>query len=211
MTEQTKRRTLIAVAVVGGGVVLVFFLRGTSATAPAGASSAGRMGENFTPNPQNANIEEAILGARESALNTYDQSAVAEKSALEQYLLGLNQDVTARAIAFNTNQTQLRETGLTTATEQSIAETQAQAQEQAAAQQAAAQQSAQTGNWFSNIFSTLLGGAMGGLGFNWAGPAGQNPYLEPVSFGTGTVDYPDIYAPPAGSEYNPNVFVPQTG
>lgn len=164
MKPEEKRHALIAVAVVGGGVVLVLFLRGSAATAPAGGhTSAGRLGENFTPNPQNANIEEAILGARESALNTYDQSAVAEKSLLEQYLLGMNEDITQRAIAFNTNATQLKETGLTTTAEQSIAEEEAQAQEQAAAQQAQAYESAASSQSQGSFFGGL-GGLLGGLG-----------------------------------------------
>lgn len=138
------------------------------------------------PNPANANLEESILAAREAALATYDQSAVAERGVSAQQALGIAQDNTNQAIAFNTNATQLKETGLATSAEQAIAAEEAavqreqiSAQESVASQYASAQQTQAQGSFWGNILGGLTGIA-GLLGFS-----------KPVSttgFGTGYVD-----------------------
>lgn len=121
---------------------------------------------NFAPNPANASLEESIAAARASALNTFDQSAVAERGIASQQVLGLNQDQTQRAIAFNETAAQLKETGMTTSAAEAVAEKEAAAQEassqaQASAYVSAAQAQAQpaqtqaSGNWFSSILGGI--------------------------------------------------------
>ena len=183
--EQRKHALTVVAIVGGGGVVLFFLVKGAEGHAPPPAP-AGRHGSrssssskgsrsqpqpsrhtmNFAPNPANASLEESIAAARASALNTFDQSAVAERGIASQQTLGLAQDRTSQAIAFNQTAAQLKETGMTTTAAEAVAEKEAAAQEAAAQAQASAYvsaaqaqaQPAQTqasGNWFSSILGGI--------------------------------------------------------
>ena len=193
--KEQRRHAWTVVAIIGGGGAVVFFLfhganSAARSTAPNGRTPAGRAiappSQNVMPNPANANLEESILAAREAALATYDQSAVAERGVSAQQALGIAQDNTNQAIAFNTNATQLKETGLATSAEQAIADEEAAVQRQAitaqesvASQYASAQQTQAQGGFWGSI--------LGGLG----GLAGLLGFSQPVSttgFGTGYVD-----------------------
>lgn len=193
--EERRRHTWTVVAIAGGGGVILLVLANHATGARAGPSparaSSSRGGPqaqralNFAPNPATPGLDESLIAAREAALNTYDQSAVAERGVNAQYELGVNQDTTARAIAFNTNATQLKETGLTTTAEQTIAQEEEAAQEQEVqaeanvqSQYAQAQQTQASGSWWSNLLGGL-GGIAGMLGFSMPAPTG---------YGVGYVD-----------------------
>ena len=182
--EAQRHKHLVAVVALGGGGVLVVVLlargsgaRGpsTRAPAPSGRGGVAPHSLNFGPNPAQPQLDAAIVSARAAALATYDQSAVAEHSTTAQYLLGVNQDVTAKAIAANTNATQLKETGMTMTTEQAIAAEEAAVQRlgittqgAVASQYASAQQTQAQGSFWGNI----LGGVasfLPFLGFNRPG------------------------------------------
>jgi hypothetical protein len=121
--SQRHKHMIAVVAIVGGG----------GAIAPHSI--------NFGPNPAQPQLDAAIIAAREAALAAYDQSSVAEHSTTAQYQLGINQDVTAKAIAANTNATQLKEAGIQSTMEQAIAAEEAAVQrQQIAAQQSVASQ-----------------------------------------------------------------------
>jgi hypothetical protein len=197
--EAERRKHLLTVVAIvgGGGVVLVVLARGTTAGGARVSSSRAPSPHrgsvaphslNFGPNPAQPQLDAAILSAREAALATYDQSAVAEHSTTAQYELGVNQDVTARAIAANTNATQLKETGMQTTMEQAIAAEEAAVQRlgittqgQVASQYASAQQTQAQGSFWGNI----LGGVASFL-----------PFLGFNSTGSGT-GYVDAYGNPA--------------
>jgi hypothetical protein len=212
--DERRRHTYTVVAIVGGGGLVLFLLvRGAEARAgsPARARSSARTRSagaqpsrhslNFAPNPANPSLEEAMIQARTAALGIFDQSAVAEQSSEQQYQLGLNQDKVAQAIAFNTNATQLKETGLTTTAQQAIAETEAQAQEQAAQEQASvesqyaqAQQTQSQGSWWSS----LLGGIGSILPFLGFSPTGAGVgYVD----SSGMPSLPPSYDLPGGDPY----------
>lgn len=179
--KERRKHVLTVVAIVGGGGVILFVLanaaRGGSASTPRAAtpppsrsrSPSARVGVhslNFGPNPAQPALDTAIVNARASAINTYDQSSVAERSAEEQYLLGLNETAAAKAVAFNTNATQLKETGMTTtaaqtiaqeeaAAQQAVAQAQAQAYEQVGSQYASAAQTQASGSWWQSILGGI--------------------------------------------------------
>lgn len=229
--EERRRHTWTVVAIVGGGGVVLFFLANhatgarvvpSSARAPTSHGARSRPpAMNFAPNPATPALDESLLAAREAALNTYDQSAVAERGVNAQYELGVNQDNTAQAIAFNTNATQLKETGLTTTADQAIAEEEARvqqaaiaAQQSVASQYASAQQTQAQGGFWSSIIGGLTGIA-GLLGFNMPAPTGYGVGYVDSSTGLpqGTPD--PIYTPAdpyaaieAASTYPPVVVPP---
>lgn len=179
--DEKRKHLLTAVAIIGGGGVVVFVLahaagagapssvpaRGSGRGAPPASSrSPSTHSLNFAPNPANPQLEESILAARSSAVNTYDQSAVAERSAEEQYLLGQHQVAAAQAVAFNQTAAQLKETGMTTTAAEQIAQEEASAQQAIAqAQATAAEQVAQTqaqpaltqaqGSWWQSILGGI--------------------------------------------------------
>lgn len=181
--KDRRRHGWIVVAIVGGGGVVAFVLFHGSSTAGARpATPSGRAGRsttsiaphsmNFAPNPANPQLEESILAAREAAINTYDQSAIAERGIGEQQQLGLANDNTQQAIAFNQDSTQLKETSLTTAADQAIADEEArmqeaevQAQESVASQYASAQQTQASGGFWGSLLGGI-GGLASILGFN---------------------------------------------
>jgi hypothetical protein len=196
--KERRKHLLTVVAIVGGGgVVLIVLAHGTSggarasssrAPAPARGRSVAPHSLNFGPNPAQPQLDAAIIAAREAALATYDQSAVAEHSTTAQYELGINQDVTARAIAANTNATQLKETGMTTSMEQAIAAEEAAVQRAGiAAQQSVAFQYAQAQQ--TQAQGSFWGSILGGIG-------SFLPFLGFNSTGSGT-GYVDEYGNPA--------------
>lgn len=168
--KEQRKHLWIAVAIAGGGgvVLLVVHNGATRAGPPARAGSASptrsasaqvsRHSLNFAPNPANPQLEASMIQAREGALALYDQSAVAERSAQDQYLLGLNTNATQKAISFNTNATALKETGLTTAAQQAIAQEEAQAQQAIASTQASAYQSVASGQQSTSLWQSIIGG-----------------------------------------------------
>lgn len=202
-TKEQRKHVLTVVAIIGGGGVALFVLAQAStsrapsvpqraSTSRSRSRSPGTIAPhslNFGPNPSQPALDAALVNAREAALNTYDQSAVAERGGEEQYLLGVDQGRVQQAIAFNTNATNLKETGITTGAATTIAQEETAAQQAIAAQQASAaeniasteaqpaQTQAQGGFWGSLLGG--LGGLFGMLGFN--SPA-------PIGAGTGYVD-----------------------
>jgi hypothetical protein len=206
---QRHKHLLAVVAIVGGGgVVLVVLARGSTAGGARVSSSRAPSPQrgaiaphsmNFGPNPAQPQLDASIIAAREAALATYDQSAVAEHSTTAQYLLGVNQDITARAIAANTNATQLKETGMTMTTEQAIAAEEAAVQRlgittqgAVASQYASAQQTQAQGSFWGNI----LGGVASFLPFLGFNPTGS---------GTG---YVDEYGNPAAGPSSSSISIP---
>lgn len=148
---------------------------------------------NFGPNPAQPQLDAAILSAREAALGIFDQSAVAEKGQTEQYQLGLNQDETARAIAFNTNATSLKQTGIETTAEQAIAQEQAQAQLQAVQAQTSAYTTVQQGQQSNSLWQTIIGGIASI--FPFLGFSGASTGAAPIAYGSPTIA-PTQYAVP---------------
>jgi hypothetical protein len=199
--ESQRHKHMIAVVAIvgGGGVLLIVLARGTSgarvSSSRAPSSSTRHPGGaiaphsiNFGPNPAQPQLDAAIIAAREAALAAYDQSSVAEHSTTAQYQLGINQDVTAKAIAANTNATQLKEAGIQSTMEQAIAAEEAAvqrqqiaAQQSVASQYASAQQTQAQGSFWGNI----LGGVASFL-----------PFLGFNATGSGT-GYVDEYGNPA--------------
>jgi hypothetical protein len=205
--EKERRKHLLTVVAIvgGGGIVLVVLAHGASGGAPPSRSAAPstRRGGvsphslNFGPNPAQPQLDAAIIAAREAALSTYDQSAVAEHSTTAQYELGVNQDVTARAIAANTNATQLKETGMTTTMESAIAAEEAavqrqqiSAQQSVASQYAQAQQTQAQGSFWGSILAGI-GSFLPFLGFNrpGSGTGYVDQYGNPAS-GPSSIEIP---------------------
>jgi hypothetical protein len=188
---------LVVVGIVGGGaVVLLVLANGTAGGARASSSRAPSHGGvanprhgvavaphsmNFGPNPAQPQLDEAIVAAREAALSTFDQSAVAEQSTNAQYQLGLNQDATAKAIAFNTNSTQLKQTGIETAAQQAIAQEEATAQEQAVQAETSAYQNVQSGAQSTSLWQSIIGGITSI--FPFLGSSGLS-MGSPIAYGT---------------------------
>lgn len=158
-------------AVVLGGVVLwkVLPAIGAGAATTSAPAAAPDMAETVTQiaNPEKAQLEEAILGARVALKGMYDQTSIAELLTRDQLKATENTNAAQRAISANTNAAQVKETTLQTTMAQAIAEAEASAyttsaQAQAQAEEAAANDQAQTqqqGGLFGflgNIFSGLL-------------------------------------------------------
>jgi hypothetical protein len=201
--KERRKHLVVVIAIVGGGGLVLFVLanaggaRGPSSSrAPARSSTGGRVtvaphSLNFGPNPAQPQLDESIIAAREAAVAAYDQSSVAEKSTLAQYQLGVNQDATARAIAFNTNATQLKETGITTSAAQAIADEQARIQLQETQAATSAYQSVQSGQQSTSLWQSIISGIFGAI-----------PFLGGSSgfFGAKTAS-PISYGPPGPTQY----------
>jgi len=166
MKSEKERREhwLVVAAIGGGGLVLFLLVRRVPTSAPSPARSPATA-THFAPNPANPQLEQSIITAREAALATYDQSAVAERAAADQVIINNANDITAQAINANNQATQLKETGIASAAYEAIAAEEARVQQQAiAAQQAVASQyaSAQQTQAQGGFWGSLLGG-IGGL------------------------------------------------
>jgi hypothetical protein len=208
-TKEQRKHLITAVAIVGGGGIVLFVIasgaRGSSSPrAPVrsipqrggGAVQVHPHSLNFGPNPAQPQLDEAIIAAREAALQTYDQSAVAERGVTAQYQLGLNQDATAKAISINTNATQLKETGITTAAQQAIAEAQARLQLQEVQTATSAYQSVQSGAQSTSLWQSIISGIFGAIPFLGASSGGIGlPFARPVQYGTAALP-PTQYAVP---------------
>jgi hypothetical protein len=210
--KERRKHLFVVIAIVGGGGAVLFVLanasgaRGSPSTrAPARSTARGVAVQphslNFGPNPAQPQLDAAILAARESALATFDQSSVAERSVNAQYALGLNQDATARAISANNNATQLKETGIATNAYETVAE--AQARTQLAETQAAtsAYQSVQSGAQSTSLWQSIISGIVGFLPFLGSSGIFGSGTANPITYGTGPVQYaaPDpLPAPPPG-------------
>jgi hypothetical protein len=200
--KERRKHLLVVVAIVGGGGVVLFVLanaggaRGPSSSRAPARSTGGRVAVqphslNFGPNPAQPQLDEAIIAAREAALEAFDQSSVAERGVNAQYALGLNQDATAKAIAINTNATQLKETGITTAAQQAIAEEQARTQLAETQAATSAYQSVQSGAQSTGLWQSIIGGITSIF-----------PFLSGSSgiFGSRTAS-PISYGPPGPTQY----------
>lgn len=175
--KERRKHTLVVVAIVGAGGITLFVLanaagaRAPSARAPSSRRSTAssrsqaqpsRHTMNFAPNPANPSLEASILAAREAAINTYDQSAVAERGQGEQYQLGLAENATAKAVAFNQTAAQLKEASIQSTAYETIAQeeeavqrAQISAQESVASQEASAQQTQASGGFWGSILGGI--------------------------------------------------------
>lgn len=159
MTEHHRKNTVVIFGVVGG-VVVVWLLVGGNATRQ---QPQQQQKVPMVSNPGNAQIIQAMIAARTQALDTFDTSVLGEKSLQQQQNIAFNQDLAQKQIAFNTNATQVKTTGLQTSAEQAIANIQASEAENVASTETQPQlQYVQNqGNaWWQNI----LGGLFAGFG-----------------------------------------------
>jgi hypothetical protein len=209
-TKEQRKHLVTAIAIVGGGGVVLFVIasgaRGSSSPRAPNRSVPQRGGGsvqvqphslNFGPNPAQPQVDEALIAAREAALAIFDQSAATEHGQTTAYQLGVNQDVTARAIAANTNATQLKETGITTTAAQAIAEAQARTQLQEVQAATSAQQSIASGQQSTSLWQTIIGGIFSAFPFLRGASSGGIglPMAPPVQYGTAALP-PTQYAVP---------------
>lgn len=208
----------------GGGLLVLIVLwmvtnhpsNKPAPTAPKTQDGRNQRYGSSTPNPGSPATEQAYYSARATALAAYDASVGS--------LVG----------TINTNAAQTRQTQLVTSSEtaqariqaasaQAIAASEAAAQEQVAQTQASAAQNvaqAQQPQWWQSLLGAIPGigslfgfsnpGGMGG--FNPFGWFTGNPNANPISYGSASVTFPDIYLP---NEWNfqvpePNIPFPTT-
>jgi hypothetical protein len=205
--KEQRKHLLTAVAIVGGGGIVLFVFtnasgarassssRAPSRSTPARGVQVQPHSLNFGPNPAQPQVDEALIAAREAALAIYDQSAAAEHGQTTQYQLGVNQDVTAKAIAANTNATQLKETGITTTAAQAIAEYEARTQLQETQAATSAYQSVQSGAQSTSLWESIIHGIFSALPFLQGASGTTLPTASPVQYGSSAFP-PTQYAVP---------------
>ena len=183
--ERERKRHWITLAVLGGGGLIVFVWLDRSAASSAAArpssSQLANQKPQFQPNPANPQLEAAILAARSNAINTYDQSAIAEHSLTTQQQISDAQIKSNQAIAFNTNATQEAMNAATVAAEQAIAHMQVGLQENLASQQASAMGQYEHAQQQGGLWNSIIG-AIGSIFPFFSG------MMMPPGSGTGYVD-----------------------
>ena len=130
-----------------------------------GAQPPPQQQKTVTPNPNQSQVDEALLSAREAALGLYDSSAVQEMGLHEQQNVAYNTNLTQKQINANQDAAQVKEVGLQTSAEQAIAQEEANIQSQYInAEQSIAQQQ-QSNSWWQSIlgFFGNIGGLFGGF------------------------------------------------
>lgn len=181
MTEHRKHEIYLWGGIIGGGALLVVLLHPFHGGAPQPIKGKGGGAQpppqkTVTPNPNQSQLDQALLSAREAALGFYDQSAVQEMALHEQQDVAYNTNLTQKQITFNQDAAQVKEVGLQTAAQQAIAQEEANVQSQyISAEQSIAQQQqsnswlqsilgffGQIGGMFVNPFGSLFGGFGGG-------------------------------------------------
>lgn len=162
-----------------GGVVLLYVVLSQRQGSTAPPTKQMSSHPTTMPNPQQASVDEAFAQARAQAIAMFDSTVLGEQTARDQLIATNNETQAQKLIAFNQDSTNYKIAGLQTSAAESIASTQASSAEQIAQQQSQAYQSSQP-QWYDYLLSGL--GSIGAaLGFN-------NPYLNPVGYGTGYVD-----------------------
>lgn len=204
MKPETKKEVILWGTIGVGAIVIYVATAKNPTTAPTPTSTRGRIpqkipgsGPTTMPNPQQAPLDEAFLAARDQAIQAYDQTVLGERTAQDQLIATNNETRAQQLIAFRQDSTALKMSTIEGTTARDIAGTQASAAENIASQQASAMGQAEHAQQQQSLWGGILnffGQAFSFLGFN-------NPYFNPVSYGSATVDAStlnpgnDIYTP----------------
>lgn len=197
--DEKKKHELFAVGgLVAVGALALFFFRPPGSAQPqskqqAKAAQQNHQGPTKVPNPANASIEAAVIAAKESLVEAYDESVLSEKGLEEQQNTTNNQTAAAKAVAFNTNATAFKTAGLQATEAETLQSAQLSAQQQEEQAALSAQQAEQPQWWqqllqpiiggltgwatggFSSIFSGLFGGSSAPTGGNTSGFPAPEP------------------------------------
>lgn len=203
MTPKEKHEALLWIGVAGGGAVLFYVLlpKSQPVTPPTRRgvpSHVTSSAPDNSPNPQQGTIDEAFIAARDQALQAYDQTILGEKSAADQLTAINNETQAQKLIAFHQDTAALKMAGIEGTTARDIAGTQASAEENIASQEASAMGQAEHAQQQQSLWGSILGifgQAFSFLGFN-------NPYANPVSYGSGNVYYDSS----TGQQINPDIY-----
>lgn len=158
-----------------GGLLLLFGMHRPPSGPPSRTHSDNQpLSTTITPNPNQVSLDQAIVQAKEQALQTYDQAKLGAAAVSGQVATTYNTNYTNKEIAFNTNAAAIAQAKIAAAAAQAIASTQANAQIQAAQAQANAMTTLgsqqQSSSWFQSIFG-FLGNIFPFLGFNFGFPS----------------------------------------
>lgn len=213
MTEQRKHEMYLWGGVIGGVVILyVVFVPHQVASVNTGnrksvPNRTPPQKPTMVPNPQQGSLDAAFIQARETAIEAFDATVLGEKTAQDQLIAMNNETQAQKVIAFNQDSTAVKMATIEGTTARDVAGTQASAAENIASQQASALGQAEHSQQQQSFWGGIMGffqQAFSFLGFN-------NPYFNPVSYGSATVDAsnPDTYdsifnaPPPDFTTFNP--------
>lgn len=222
MTEQRKHEMYLWGGVIGGVVVLyVVFIphqtasintnnrRTTSSRNPPQKQTSSH--PSTMPNPAQASVDVAFMQARDAAISAFDQTVLGEKTAQDQLIAANNEIAAQKVIAFNQDSTAVKMATIEGTTARDVAGTQASAAENIASQQASALGQAEHAQQQQSFWGGIMGffsQAFSFLGFN-------NPYLNPVSYGSATIpgdstSTDSIFTPPPPdfTTFNPVTDIP---